>query len=225
MSIIKTTGEEAKEHLPGNSQISTFSQIKPPAYPTLETFDVPKPRFDLEAERHYRFSYFFGIDNVEFKSLSVNKVCGKITNEIEIGNAETIQLEAKYSVSKDASVEFYIIDGDKEVPILPINDSIARNEKIFFGLPLRFEMDKTKPYQIKKDGEVVSMTPEAAINANDGEYTITYTPVNAHNYQPTNSKIKIKTILRLYNETSDPPFIRYAVIRAFGGDALWRDRL
>lgn len=227
MPTIKVIGKDGVENT--DTKTATISSgngssLNPPEYPELKPFTKPQPIFKSDLQRHYRFEYYFGLDNVEFKSRNINLTCGKITNDIHIGNVKHLELEADYSISEYSSVEFSIIDQDKEVPIMPINDDIVRNEKIFFGLPLRFPIDKTKPYYIKKDGVEVNITPEAAINSNDGLYTITYTPVDSKQYEPIEDKVKLKVILRLYDKLAEAPFIKSALIRGYGGDALWTDR-
>jgi hypothetical protein len=227
MTTIKTTGTDIQDTTSGTSTTSTEDSLEltPPVMPELETFSMPKPAFDSNLERYYRFGYFFGLDDVSFKSRNVNMTCGRITKEIEIGAVELIELESVYSSSSSSSVEFSIIDQGNEIPIVPIHDDIVHNERIFFGLPLRFTLDRSKPYQIKKDGVDIEMTPEAAMNANDGVYTITYSPLNAHQYQPKGRKVQIKVVMRLYDKGSTPPFVKSALIRAYGGEALWIDRL
>lgn len=227
MTTIKTTDSGIKEITSGIVEITDENKIKlnPPQYPELEGFSKPQPQFESDLQRHYRFEYFFGLDNVSFKSRNINMTCGKITKEIEIGKVDHIELEAAYSISEYSSVEFSIIDQDEEIPIMPINDKMVRNERIFFGLPLRFSIDRSKPYYIKKDGVNIDTSPEAAMNANDGLYTITYTPLNAQQYKPREEKVQLKIILRQYEKTAESPFVKSALIRAYGGDALWIDRL
>lgn len=199
--------------------------LNPPPLPDLKLFTKPEPVFEHNLEKHHKFGYFFGIDNVSFATMNINNTCGRITDYTEIGEVESVQLEASYHLPDKASVEFSFVDQDVEIPIMPIGDDMVRNEKIFFGLPLRFSIDKTKPYIIRKDGVEVTITPETAINSNDGLYTISYTPIDAQDYEPKSDKLKLKVIMRLYDEKSEAPFVKNALIRAYGGDALWKDRL
>ncbi|MCY7865889.1 hypothetical protein P8918_13330 [Bacillus spizizenii] len=227
MAIIRTTGSITQKQEAETAKQKAIDKLllNPPQLPGIELFTKPEPRFEHNLEQRYKFGYFFGVDNVSFSSRNINTTCGRVTDYIEIGNVESIQLESSYHLPDKASVEFSVIDQDVEIPIVPVGDSLVRNEKIFFGLPLRFSIDKTKPYIIKKDGVEVTMTPEAAINANDGLYTITYSPIGAYDYMPKNDRVKVKVIMRLYDKTSEPPFVQNALIRAYGGDALWKDRL
>ena len=193
----------------------------PPARPKLEQFNVPRP----DLQRVTKFSYFFGIDELNFKRRELNEVCCHITKNILIGNSEELELDVSYSAKEHASVEFYIVDGQKEYPILPIGDDMVKNEKIFFKMPLRFKMDTNKPFTIKKDGEVVNISVEEAMNANDGLYTIDYYPIDGHSHVPTNNVVRLKTILRLYDKDAEPPYVKSAALRGYGGEALWSDRV
>jgi hypothetical protein len=197
----------------------------PPARPRLEEFNVPRPTFTSDLQRVTKFSYFFGIDELNFKRRELNEVCCHITKNILIGNSEELELDVSYSAKEHASVEFYIVDDQKEYPILPIGDDMVKNEKIFFKMPLRFKMDTNKPFTIKKDGEVVNISVEEAMNANDGLYTIDYHPIDGHSHVPTNNVVRLKTILRLYDKDAEPPYVKSAALRGYGGEALWSDRV
>lgn len=227
MPTVKTNGSSTQTT--SNSSVATSSEsdinLAPPAMPELEEFTVPEPKIKTNLERRYKFGYFFGLDDMTFKSKNVNPTCGKITKDIEIGKVEMIELETIYSSNNSSAIEFSIVDQDKEIPIMPIGDQLIENERIFFGLPLRFSIDRSKPYQIKKDGLSIDITPEMAISKNDGIYTITYTPLNAQQYVPISEKVRLKVVMRLYNKSAEAPFIKSALIRAYGGDALWTDRL
>lgn len=172
-----------------------------------------------------KFTYFFGIDKLQVKHMVANNTCCLISPEIYIGQLEQdeyIQLEADCITSDVNSIEFYIVDGAHEVPVLPIDDMTVSNEKIFYGMNTRFSIDYDEPIEIKKDNVLITTSIESAIQSNDALYTVSYMPIDPYNYKPINSSIKIKVIQRLYQENTDAPYVAKMRIRRYGGDALWR---
>lgn len=206
------------------SSSSSRSSSRSSSYKEPEFVYVPPPQ-KLVSKTATRYFYTFGIDDVQIGTRKINPNCAMVTKEIKLNNTETIEIDAIHKINDNTSIEYSIIDGDKEVPILPIDEERVINERIFFGLPLRFTVDESKNFVIKKDGKEINISIDDAINSNDGIYTITYTPLNAHQYKPSNSTIRLKFVLRTYNEFATPPYISYVAIRNYGGDSLWLEKL
>jgi hypothetical protein len=196
----------------------------PPPPPFISWNENP-PTFSSDLKKVNKYSYFFGVDKLTIAHAEINQNCCFISKEISLGDITNcyLQLEADCDISSDSSIEFYIIDGGIEHPIVPVKDILVSNEKIFCGLNTRFPIDSTKDISIKKDGNLIDVTIAKAIQSSDGLYTVTYTPVNSYNYKPINSVVKIKIILRLYNKSYDAPYISKMKIRKFGGGTLWQD--
>jgi hypothetical protein len=138
----------------------------------------------------------------------------------EITQDGYIQLETEFFNENNSAVEFYILDGSKEVPILPVNQSFVSNEKIFFGLTTRFAVDTSKSYEIKRNGMIIDITLDKAMQSTDALYTISYTPVLSFNYKPINNSVKIKAVLRVYDKDANSPYVTKMKIRKFGGGTL-----
>lgn len=164
--------------------------------------------------------YTLGIDNIKILKSTPSAVNGFVSKEIDLGACSYIELSAK--VSGDGNVEYSIVDGTTEAPILPVEQTEVRNEKVFFGLDTRFKPDTSKPVTIYKDGQKTSITYEQLKNLDAGSsYSVSYTPVkSAHVYYPQNLKVKIKVIQRNDGDNA-PASINSLVILRHGGDKLW----
>lgn len=173
-----------------------------------------------------KYSYCFGIDSIEFSHINVEDAMCFISDEIDVGilsDDEYIQLIADYNAGDNGSVEFYIIDGSTAKEILPIGTDVVINEKIFFGLRTRFSIDNTKSIIVKKDGNIVDISLDTAIEQNDTGYTVSYNPLDAHNIKTTNSSIMVKVIIRTYDKNARPPFVKSLAIKKYGRTSLWND--
>ncbi|MBD8523924.1 hypothetical protein MKY88_24365 [Lysinibacillus sp. FSL R7-0073] len=194
-----------------------------PSSPVYESFTVPKPTFNSDLQSAHKFVYFFGLDKLEVKSVVQEKNSIRILKDIDVTSAEWIELDVDDYIPEKASIEYYIIDGEKEVPILPNNRKEMKNEKLFPNISTLFEV-KEDIYVIRKDGEVVSSKLNEVKNNRDATYSITYSVENQNRYKPTNDEVKIKVILRTYDDTSDAPFIKNIDVKIFGGEGtLWQE--
>jgi hypothetical protein len=200
----------------------------PPYYPPRPSFiyfNEQPPTFSSDLKKVNKYSYFFGLDKLSIKDATVNQNCCFVSQDISLGEIPEdgyIQLETEFSTENNSAVEFYIIDGSTEVPILPVNQNLIQNEKIFFGLTTRFAIDESKGYEIKRNGIIADMTLDKAMQSTDALYTITYTPTASFNYKPINSSVKVKTILRVYDKNANSPYVTKMKIRKFGGGTLWK---
>lgn len=168
------------------------------------------------------YDYAFGINKIDLKETKAKKVSGFISRELEINNVDYIEISSDVS-SKNCSIEYSIIDGIKEIPILPIEDTIVFREKLFYGLDTRFLPNLNKNITIYKNGEVTNLTYEdiKSINFNDGEYSITYYPIkDSHKHMPTNKTIKVKIIERCLKKQI-PAIVKSVVILKYGDKNTW----
>ena len=76
-----------------------------------------------------------------------------MSEPILIDSASFLQLSATHTYT-NRSLEFSIIEADNETPIAPIEQGIILNEKIFSGLPPRFEADTNIVPMIYRNGEI-----------------------------------------------------------------------
>lgn len=196
------------------------SKPKPPPPPPKIEWNEPFPVFTGELKKIYRYVYHLGIDEAQFSNVlhDENSVC--ITPSIEtgfMGEDNYIALEAQFK----GNVEFYILDGTSEVPIMPIDQIEIQDEKIFFGLPTRFLVNGKADIIVKKNGAVVDLNYKDVIskrflwNDND-QYSISYIPVPQYHYKPNLNTIQIKAILRGVSSIQNITIRRY-------GDTYYND--
>jgi hypothetical protein len=178
---------------------------------------------DADIVTENKTAYFFGIDSVSLQYKVPDATSGIVFHSIPLGRCSYVQLSADIALNDKSSVELYVIDGTKETPILPIENDRVINEKLFFNLPTRFTVDTKRDIEVKKDGQVIKRTIEGldSLDLQSGLYTISYTPLNAHNYFPDNETISIKAIQRLYDPNAEPPYIRNLLVHKYGGGLTW----
>lgn len=206
---------------------------EPIVYPPPKVdFNEPIPTFKSNLTRTKKYIYYFGLDQVEAKNVQIDKTSCIVSSYIEVGNLgdeDYIQIDASYYSDANSSIEFYIIDGEKEVPLLPINTSSVEHESLFVNLFTRFDIDTSKPVVVRNNGticskpylDVISKIDLWKDSSNRHEYTISYTPLGGVNYKPINTKIQVKAIIRCYTVTDNPPYIENVCIRKYMKAGLW----
>lgn len=195
----------------------------PPPPPFIE-FDEPMPTFNSDLKKLNKYTYFFGIDDMQLRHVSLNPTCCFISKSIELGTldeGEYIELDASYSADENSSIEFYIIDGTNEIPIVPIKDTLIKNEKVFTGYETRFKVDKSKQVIVKRDGVTTNVSLDEAL-LNNQNYVLTYTPDGGYQYKPFHTTIKVKIIIRNYKlENYAPCVLGGMKIRKYAKGGLW----
>ena len=177
-----------------------------------------------------KYTYRFGLDVFTLHNVErYNESCF-MSNEISVGrmnSEEYLNISANFASADATDIEFYLIDGNKEVPIVPISQSTIHAEKIFTGMPLRFSQESPDKYTIRKDGYVVNMSLDDAISQTTGNYSVDYKPnkEECYSYTPINTSVKVKAVLRKHNDFAEMPYINSIKIRKFGGAAPWIERL
>ena len=145
-----------------------------------------------------------------------------IINIGEITDASKVILNASDYMPEYTSIEYYIIDGNKTMPILNSNVSYIEKELLFPNLPTRFDI-KNNVYTIYKNYEATNLKLSDLDFSNKNiKYTISYEPVKT-DYIPENSNIKVKAILRQYRDDSGAPYIKSISLIKSGGGELWED--
>lgn len=172
------------------------------------------------------FTYMFGIDSIEIKKVEQHSESAFVSELIDIGTLkenEYIQLNVEQFNDENCAVEYSILDGDIDVPIMPIGTKHIENEKVFTNLPLRFDQDESQYTVIKRNGVAVNISLEDAKNQFDGTYSIDYMPSLNYNYTPINTTIRVKTVIRRFGPVQTNPYINSIKVRKYGGDLLWME--
>lgn len=175
------------------------------------------------------YAYNFGLDSLEINRVVLYENNYFLSDPITIGDmdeSEYLQLFVNDNTGVNSSIEYYITDGNLDIPILPIGTDYVYNEKIFPETDLRFtESDDLETFYtkiIKKDGIELPISLEEAKLKYDGIYCVSYNPMLDNTYRPLNNTIRIKAVIRTFGDIYDTiPYINMINIRKFGGNALW----
>ena len=171
------------------------------------------------------YNYCFGIDSIKISYNTISNIGCFVSNIINIGeitDASKVILNASDYMPEYTSIEYYIIDGNKTIPILNSNVSYIEKELLFPNLPTRFDI-KNNVYTIYKNYEATNLKlSDLDFSDKNVKYTISYEPVKT-DYIPENSSIKVKAILRQYRDDSGAPYIKSISLIKSGGGELWED--
>lgn len=183
---------------------------------------------NLVLDKTKYYYYLFGIDTLLLEYVSVDKQSCFYSKDIKIDKIlenEHITIDTNDSIER-GSIEYYIVDGTSLIPILPEKVTEIIDEKIFYKMTPRFPYDNTKPIIIKRNGDITKMTVQEAINNNDNNsvFTVSYTPIINNINSLNNPVLKIKTIIRNYDENFNS-FINNITIKKYGGGKLWIDKI
>lgn len=181
------------------------------------------------------YSYIFGLKSFEFINAVQQKSGYFISDYINIGqltDVEHISLYVSQHKDDNTCIEYSILDGEKEIPIIPLEHDFVENEPIYNNIETRFlrienpNLETYVPDVIKKDGQIVDMTFEDAAGMNDGQYSITYKPSNANNVaSPINREVRVKIHIKTYEvNTKDIPYVDMITIRKYGEETLWTNK-
>ena len=149
-----------------------------------------------------------------------DSVAGYVSQEIDVSDYVYIRL----SVKQHEYIEYSIIDGKDETPILPVEQTYVTDEKIFLGLKTRFQPDETEEVIVKRNGirTTYSFNDVQGLEIlKDDLWTVSYKPLTAASkYTPKTNKIRVKLIQRCY-PGSVPVDITDIKIRKYGRSTTW----
>lgn len=185
---------------------------------------------NVKNEKKYTcYVYNFGLDTLKVKRIETNEDCYFVSKPIFIGKCnpnEYIKLFTNYQDNNNCGVEFYILDGDIEIPIIPSNDNYIYNERLFPETDLRFSIDESQKgvTQTKKNGFNINISIDDAKTQYEGRFSVDYKPkYNNYTYTPVNDTIRVKAIIRAFDNTiTSNPYIKSISIKKFGGNSLWQ---
>lgn len=191
------------------------------------TIDTLKADENLELDKPKFYYYLFGLDNLSIEYATTEKQSCFYSKDIKIDKLnlnEHLTIDVEDSIER-GSIEYYIVDGTETIPVLPEKETKVIDEKIFHRTATRFSYDAKEPITIKRNGDVVKMTLQEAINKNekDAVYTVSYTPIINNITSLNNDTIKIKAVIRTYDENYNS-FIKTINVKKYGGGKLWTDQ-
>ena len=173
--------------------------------------DPLKPDLD-ESVTHTFYGYYFGLSEATAALREYYENSSFVSDPILTEPGEIYALDADYVQPYKTSVEFYIIDGIKEIPILPLGKTSIQNEKLFFNMPLRFSADDSPI--IYRDFVAVADTLESVSFNTNSLLTANYAASEKSQYiRVTDSFVRVKAILRCYKGAEQPPMIKSMILQ------------
>lgn len=176
------------------------------------------------------YKYTIGINDISFYNAYSGADCCRITKSLNAGYNNEITVRLNANIPHNAGIELSVLADQTEYPLMPEGTDSITNERIFKGVSTRFLLDKSKPFEIRRNGVLVSdMTFEEAQRQTDGIYSISYYPkevIDKFIVSHVNMNIKLKYVLRNYNASLTPPYIKESIIEIHNwGGALWTDNI
>lgn len=172
------------------------------------------------------YYYLFGLDKISVQFVEPASKSCFISKDIKIESLkenEYLALQSEYSCEK-GNIEFYIIDGTNEIPVLPEGETTVVEEQVFYKVATRFTVDDISSIKMYKDSIPSKISLNEAVNNTEEGYTVTYTPKSATSItEVLNDTIKVKAIIRNY-DNNYIPYIKSIQIKKYGGDTLWADQ-
>ena len=180
----------------------------------------------IDTNKNVYYYYLFGLDKISIQFVEPSNKSCFISKDIKIESLkenEYLSLQAEYLCEK-GNIEFYIIDGTNEIPILPEGETTVIEEQVFYKVATRFTIDDITSIKMYKDSIPSKTSLNEAINNNEEGYTVTYKPKSATTITSIlNDTIKVKAIIRNY-DSNYIPYIKSIQVKKYGGDALWIDQ-
>lgn len=171
--------------------------------------------------------YDIGFKNFTICTRTPNKTSGIISKPISTDNISYFTVTG--TISGDGAVEYYILDGSNETPILPEDTQDVIKERLFYNLntndiTTRFPVDTIQGVDpiLYQDG-IISIREYQKIKPEEfAKYTycLTYTAAGeVQKYVPSSNEIRLKVIIRQYGE--EPVYVNDIMIHGYGGSVLW----
>lgn len=182
-------------------------------------------------------SYKLGINNLKFQYNNANNVSGINSEIINISQCDYVTLFSSLNNRDLFSTEFYIVDNGKEKPILPYNQNNVLYEKLFYGLPLRFDVNKTDKITVQeisssgitifnvynnvKEFNNARTQIDEQIKNNNKLLVVSYVPEGGKRIKTDSNLIYVKIIKRIYVGNL-PVQVNNIIVNAHGGKLEWK---
>lgn len=192
---------------------------------------------EVVSNKQVKYKYLFCLDGVSIEHRSVTDAAGYVSAPFATVNGTYIEIE----VDTAQGVEYSVIDGEDEIPILPKNVTEIIDEKLFFGMMPRFTIMNPEDITVKRNGVLTgistqhdlelfltvntknSQTGESSYNNND-VYTVTYKPKeSACRYFPKTNTLRIKVIQRVLLKQT-PKTVGNVKVLQYNTPASWHLR-
>lgn len=161
--------------------------------------------------------YNFGFNILNTNEYTEAKNNAVISDEIDLGTFSYISIESEEETDDDSVIEYSIISGTTEIPIIPDNHSEVIKEKLFYGLNTRFiEDNSSDAYEIYEDGQKTTKQSPSFKDFEQHEYIVKYKAGgDPYKIIPSQSKIKIKVVIRNSGK------VNKVILKKYGGNLQW----
>lgn len=169
---------------------------------------IPANSYSSETLKYY--TYYFGLNEAAFGLRTYAETSAIMTNTFDLTGARQLIMSAIEDAPEGTSIEYSVVSGNTETPILPQETKRIIHEKYFFGLDTRFPgIDKTyyKDYT-QLPGEPKTMDQKSI-------YTVSYTPKSGWIYTVKNRSAKIKVLLRMNKIAAHAPSTTIRISRGY----------
>lgn len=175
---------------------------------------------DKDIDQYYteKAQYVFGFDfygpNKRYTNTNVSAVASK---EINLGNFSYITIETEEDADDNSVIEYAVISGNQQIPVIPENHSRRVKEKLFYQHDTRFIIDHSSDAPTYyEDGIKIEALPQDSKNWEEHNYFIEYTAgSDPYKIVPPNSKIRLVVYIR--NSGS----VKNITIKKYGGELKW----
>ncbi len=170
---------------------------------------VPAEKTSTKSFRYY--TNFFGLNELVIGDRKFYKTSGLITEDIAVKKGKPVRLKADMRQQDFTSVEFSIIDGTEEIPILLNGETKVVDEKVFFNCGTRMK-GEDKIY--RRDFQPLTREPDNNDFFSDSILTVSYTPNSQYQtYIPKHDTVKVKVVIRVYNGAITPEISNLTLIQ------------
>lgn len=159
---------------------------------------------DITSNTEKYYAYYFGINTLEIANKEFYDKCAYVSPAMNVNIGSVLSLKADFTEGKYGSVEFSIIDGINEIPILPESQKEIRNEKVFYQLPVRFN---TNEYKFYEDLTYIGSNMGELPFKQGRTYTVDYVPAAGGSHTAAHNSVRVKAIARMHKQGAAAPQI------------------
>jgi hypothetical protein len=153
-------------------------------------FDDILENDSTETIQEQYYTYYFGIDDFTAQKRAYYSDSAFILENISVAKNTDVILVVEDNIPDGTSIEYSIIDGNNEYPIMPFGRKDVINEKSFEGFDTRF-------------------VPDSEINSSDSLFSVSYTVGDDAFFHYTyNESISVKIVFRILNGGDIPPVLK-----------------
>lgn len=155
-----------------------------------------------EKETYRFYTNYFGLNSFDTERREFAKTSGVVTEAISVKKGVPLKLYADVQCGDGASVEFSVMDGARELSVVPVGTTRITKERMFLGLPQRFPGTDDSYY---RNGEPISKPSDEQF-ADGATYCHSYNLRNEiPDVTPTHDEVRVKVVFRVYNQEARMP--------------------